>query len=93
MVSEFKQRRNLVLKRLKGVAECVSPKGAFYVFPYIAMYGHSRDVAMTLAKNGVIVVGGQAFGQYGEGYIRVSFAADREKIDRAFDIIERVLTV
>lgn len=91
MVSEFKQRRNLVLKRLKGVAECVSPKGAFYVFPYIARYGHSRDVAMKLAKNGVIVVAGQAFGQYGEGYIRVSYAADRKKIDRAFDIIERVL--
>ncbi|HYA61388.1 MAG TPA: pyridoxal phosphate-dependent aminotransferase [Candidatus Acidoferrum sp.] len=93
MVSEFRQRKNLVLKRLKGVAECVSPKGAFYVFPYIAAYGHSRDVAMKLAKNGVIVVAGQAFGQYGEGYIRISYAADRKKIDRAFDIIERVLNL
>jgi aspartate aminotransferase len=91
MVSEFKQRRDLVLERLEGIADCVAPKGAFYVFPYVATYGNSQDVAMELAKAGVIVVPGQAFGRYGEGYIRISFAADRTKIDRAFDIIERVL--
>jgi aspartate aminotransferase len=91
MVSEFKQRRDLVLERLEGIADCVTPKGAFYVFPNVAAYGNSQDVTSELAKAGVIVVPGQAFGHCGEGYIRISYAADRTKIDSAFDIIESVL--
>lgn len=91
MLSEFKQRRDLVLNRLEGIADCVTPKGAFYTFPHIAAYGTSQDVTTELAKAGVIVVPGHVFGRYSEGYIRISYAAARMKIDRAFDIIERVL--
>jgi aspartate aminotransferase len=93
MVEEFKVRRNAVMAHLEGIAECVTPEGAFYVFPRFATSDSSLDLAKRLAQAGVIVVPGSTFGRFGEGHIRISYAASQLDINRAFQIIkEEVLT-
>src|SRR2546422_853948 len=78
MVAEFKRRRDVIvdgLNTLPGV-KCVRPRGAFYVFPNIT--GSRRPSAaladLLLNEAGVAVLSGAAFGQYGEGYLRLSYA-------------------
>jgi aspartate aminotransferase len=88
MVEEFRTRRSIVMKHLREIAECVTPEGAFYVFPRFATSDTSLDLTKKLAQAGVIVVPGPAFGRFGEGHIRISYAASLEAIDRAFLIIK-----
>jgi aspartate/methionine/tyrosine aminotransferase len=88
MVEEFRTRRTAVMQHLKEIAECVTPEGAFYVFPRFATSDTSLDLTKKLARAGVIVVQGSAFGRFGEGYIRISYAASQQTIDRAFLIIK-----
>lgn len=92
MVREFDERRQLVNKRLIEIEgfNCVVPKGAFYVFPNIEAFGmSSEDFAQFLLKEGrVTVVPGSAFGHYGEGYIRISYAASYEQLEEAFNRME-----
>jgi aspartate aminotransferase len=95
MVAEFKRRRNLIvdgLNQLPGVS-CRSPKGAFYVFPNVkALKRPSAEVAEAiLTEAGVAVLGGQAFGEYGEGYLRLSYANSAENIGKALDRMRPVL--
>jgi aspartate aminotransferase len=93
MVEEFRTRRDAVMNHLKEVAECVTPKGTFYVFPRFLTSDTSLDLTKKLAQAGVIVVAGSAFGRFGEGHIRISYAASQQAIDRAFQIIKKqVLT-
>ncbi len=92
MVQEFRCRRDLVLKELNGVADCVTPQGAFYVFPRFHIHDASVDLAARFAQAGVIVVPGTSFGDYGEGYIRISYAASQENLCRALEIIHRELS-
>jgi aspartate aminotransferase len=92
MVEEFKVRRNAVMAHLEGIAECVTPEGTFYAFPRFKTSGTSLDLTKRLAEAGVIVVPGSAFGHFGEDYIRISYAASQQDINRAFHIIkEKVL--
>jgi len=88
MVEEFKIRRSVVMEHLREIAECVTPEGAFYVFPRFATSDTSLGLTKKLAQAGVIVVPGSAFGLFGEGHIRVSYAASQHDIDRAFRIIK-----
>ena len=95
MVAEFKRRRDLIvegLNKLPGVS-CRSPKGAFYVFPNIkALKRPSAEVAEAiLTEAGVAVLGGQAFGEYGEGYLRLSYANSAENIRKALERMRPVL--
>ena len=95
MVEEFRQRRDLVvdgLNRIPGVT-CRRPRGAFYVFPNVKAIGRpSKEIATHLLEQaGVAVLGGTAFGEYGEGYLRLSYAASRETIQEALGRIERGL--
>jgi aspartate/methionine/tyrosine aminotransferase len=95
MVAEFKRRRDLIvngLNTLPGVS-CRSPKGAFYVFPNVkALKRPSAEVAEAiLTEAGVAVLGGQAFGEYGEGYLRLSYANSAENIRKALDRMRPVL--
>ncbi len=92
MVREFRNRRELVLNELNGIADCVTPKGAFYVFPRFHIHDVSVDLAARFAQAGVIVVPGSAFGEYGEGYIRISYAASQGDLRRALDIIRQQLS-
>ena len=86
MVEEFRQRRDLIvdgLNRIPGVT-CARPRGAFYVFPNVKSFGRpSKEIATHLLEQaGVAVLGGTAFGEYGEGYLRLSYAASRDTIRR-----------
>ncbi len=91
MVEEFRTRRDAVMQHLKELAECVTPEGAFYVFPRFFTSETSLDLTKRLAKAGVIVVAGSAFGRFGEGHVRISYAASQQSIDRAFQIIKEQL--
>ena len=91
MVAEFKRRRDVLvagLNRLPGVS-CRSPRGAFYVFPNVkALKRPSTEIAEALLQEaGVAVLGGSAFGQYGEGY--VAGAWDCDQLDGFFDRLLR----
>jgi aspartate aminotransferase len=89
MVAEFKRRRDLVvegLNRLPGVS-CRSPRGAFYVFPNVkALRRPSSEIAEALLNEaGVAVLGGTAFGEYGEGYLRLSYANSESNLRTALE--------
>ena len=95
MVAEFKKRREVIvdgLNSIKGIT-CKKPHGAFYVFPNITETGmDSRKLADHLLYNaGVSVLSGTSFGQYGEGYLRLSFANSVENIKKALINIEKSL--
>ncbi len=98
MIEEFRGRRELVvagLNDLPGVS-CVEPKGAFYAFPNITETGmKARDLQNQLLEEaGVAMLAGTAFGEYGEGYMRVSYANSPENITTALgkmrELLERV---
>ncbi len=95
MVAEFKRRRDVIvegLNRLPSVS-CRSPRGAFYVFPNItALRRPSAEVAAALlAEAGVAVLDGSAFGAYGEGYLRLSYANSEANIRKALARMAPVL--
>ena len=89
MKEEFRKRRDVLVKGLNELGmECALPKGAFYVFPKVS---DSAQVASKLISNGVIVVPGTVFGSEGDGYIRISYAASMKDIEKALNIMEKVL--
>jgi aspartate aminotransferase len=95
MVTEFKARRDLIvdgLNKLPGF-RCHKPAGAFYVFPNIEGTGKkSKQMEEHLMNEaGVAVLSGTSFGQYGEGFIRLSYANSQENIRRALEKMARVL--
>lgn len=78
MVKEFQKRRDFVvaqLNKIKGIS-CQKPKGAFYVFPNIKSFQKSSKwmANYLLEKAGVALLDGTSFGEYGEGYLRISYA-------------------
>jgi aminotransferase len=95
MVHEFDRRRHLVHKRLNEIEgfKCGLPKGAFYVFPNIRDFGMpSEELTELLVREAhVTTVSGSAFGNYGEGHIRVSYATAYEQLEEALDRIEKVV--
>lgn len=95
MVKEYKQRRDYIVKRLNDIESisCKLPKGAFYAFPNISRTGMaSLDFAFYLLQHAkVSVVPGSAFGNNGEGYVRISFAASFKEIEEAANRIENAL--
>lgn len=91
MRDEYNKRRNYVLDRLKSMGiSCYEPKGAFYCFPNISKYRmSSEDFALSLLKEQkVVVVPGTAFGDIGEGHIRISYAYSIEDLKEALNRIE-----
>jgi len=92
MVKEFDRRRKLVVERLSEIEgfRCALPKGAFYVFPSIKDFNmpSERFAEFLLKEAHVAVVPGSSFGSYGEGYIRISYAAAYEQLEEALDRIE-----
>ena len=95
MVTEFKRRRDIIVAGLNALpgTTCRTPKGAFYVFPNIkALKRPSSEVAEAiLQEGGVAVLGGTAFGQYGEGYLRLSYANSEANIRKALERMRPVL--
>jgi aspartate aminotransferase len=90
-VDEFKRRREVIvngLNKIDGIT-CKKPRGAFYVFPNVRSFGiQSKKLADQILQDaGVAVLSGTAFGSYGEGYLRLSFANSVENISKAMERI------
>ena len=85
----FKRRRDLIVSRIREIdgMDVATPHGAFYAFPSYDADIPSADLAMRLAEAGLICTPGSAFGSYGEGHLRFSYAADEAKISRGMDIL------
>jgi aspartate aminotransferase len=92
MVHEFRTRRDLVVEGLNAIAgiSCLTPAGAFYVFPDVSRTGLSgAEMADHLLKEaGVCVLSGTAFGQAGIDHIRVSYANSQANLREALSRIE-----
>ena len=96
MMDEFRIRRDLVvdgLNNLPGVS-CRNPGGAFYAFPNISGTGlDSRTFAdRAMDEAGVALLSGTAFGEYGNGYIRISFANSQDNLRLAIDRLGEMLS-
>ncbi len=95
MVAEFKRRRDAIVAGLNAIPgiTCRSPKGAFYVFPNIKSLGKSsKEVAdYLLNEANVAALAGTAFGAYGEGYLRLSYANSLENINEALNRIDSAI--
>ena len=94
MVAEFRKRRDAMVKGLNEIPgfRCSVPSGAFYAFPNITGTGiSSKDFASFLLNEaGVASLWGAAFGQYGDGYLRFSYANSLANILEAIERIRKV---
>jgi aspartate/methionine/tyrosine aminotransferase len=94
MVGEFRRRRDAIVEGLNTIPgfSCTVPAGAFYAFPNITGTGmSSRALAdLLLYEAGVAALSGTAFGSYGEGYLRFSYANSLENIEEALARIRKV---
>jgi aspartate/methionine/tyrosine aminotransferase len=95
MVAEFRRRRDIIVAGLNDIpgVTCLEPQGAFYAFPNITGTGQaSADLqAKLLADAGVAALSGTAFGPYGEGFLRFSYANSVENIKLALEAIRAQL--
>ena len=91
MIAEYRRRRDVIVDGLNSIPgfRCHRPQGAFYVFPNIEGTGYSsqRMADYLLNTAGVAALSGTAFGQFGEGFIRFSYANSIENINKALDRI------
>ena len=96
MVEEFRRRRDIIVAGLNDVpgVSCLEPRGAFYVFPNITGTGltSAEVAARLLADAGVAALAGTAFGPYGEGFVRFSYANSVENIKAALEAIRAQLS-
>jgi aspartate/methionine/tyrosine aminotransferase len=87
MVAEFRRRRDVIVDGLNEIPgfRCARPAGAFYVFPNVTGTGVSSDALadQLLTEAGVACLSGTAFGRYGDGYLRFSYAASLDQIEEA----------
>lgn len=95
MVAEFKRRRDIMVNGLNSISgvSCILPEGSFYVFPNLKSFGKDcKEIADYLLNDaGVACLGGTAFGSYGEGYLRFSYANSVANIQKALERIETAL--
>ena len=92
MRESYNQRRRFLIDSFKKMGlECFEPYGAFYVFPCIKEFGMTREEFATkfLQEEKVAAVPGTAFGDSGEGYLRISYAYSLEKLKIAMERLER----
>ena len=94
MREAYDERRRYLLYRFKEMGlPCFTPKGAFYVFPDIRKFGMtSEEFAIRLLKEKkVVVVPGSAFGESGEGFIRISYAYSIDDLKKALARVEEFI--
>ena len=95
MVAEYQRRRDAIVAGLNSLPgfKCQVPQGAFYAFPNITGTGKgSSELAnLILEKAGVALLPGNSFGEYGEGYLRLSYANSIENIRQGIEQIRAVL--
>jgi aspartate aminotransferase len=89
MVTEFQRRRNRLVEGLNALpgVSCTMPTGAFYAFPNVSGTGMSSgDLAKALLEEaGVACLSGTAFGKFGEGYLRLSYANSLPNLEKALE--------
>lgn len=95
MVKEFDRRREMVcgaLRDMPGI-RIVEPKGAFYVFPNISGLGKTPEAVCRylLDESKIAVVPGTTFGDYGDNFIRISYANSYEKLEMAMERMKEAL--
>ena len=92
MREAYQKRRDVIINGFSEIEgfDCLSPEGAFYAFPNITKTGKSsEELSMYLLDEcGVVTVPGNAFGQYGEGYLRFSFATSVDMIKNGLEKIK-----
>jgi aspartate aminotransferase len=95
MVDEFRRRRDVIVDGLRKIPgfQCPRPQGAFYVFPNITGTGYpAKPLAdRLLDEAGVACLSGTAFGEWGEGHLRFSYANSLENIQEALKRIRACL--
>ena len=95
MIAEFRRRRDVIVAGLNAIdgVSCQLPGGAFYVFPSVKALGlpSQKIEEHLLQRAGVAALSGTAFGRYGEGYLRFSYANSVEAISAALDAVTAVL--
>ncbi|MDP7587129.1 MAG: pyridoxal phosphate-dependent aminotransferase [SAR202 cluster bacterium] len=95
MIAEFGIRRRLIADGLRSIpgVNCPEPEGAFYAFPSIKETGLTSIEFETKAMNeaGVALLSGSAFGEYGEGYVRLSYANSQDNIQRAIGQLDKMV--
>jgi aminotransferase (EC 2.6.1.-) len=95
MVAEFKRRRDAIVNGLNAIAgiRCLKPAGAFYVFPNVTQLPLSSDqlADYLLEEAGVATLSGTAFGKFGDGYLRLSYANSLENIQEALQRIQTAI--
>ena len=94
MREAYNQRRRYLMHEFKEMGlECFEPYGAFYTFPSIKRFGMTSDEFATrlLREEKVAVVPGTAFGDCGEGYLRISYAYSLEDLKKALERIKRFI--
>ena len=96
MRTEFRRRRDHIVRGLNQIpgVSCLTPHGAFYVFPNIRGTGKtSQELAdLLLNEAGVATLPGTAFGQAGQGYLRLSYANSIENLTSALERMGEVLS-
>jgi aspartate/methionine/tyrosine aminotransferase len=92
MVAEFRRRREVIVEGLQAIEgiTCRMPKGAFYVFPNVTKIGWpcKKLADYFLEEAGVAVLAGTSFGDFGDGFLRLSYANSVENIEEALRRIE-----
>ena len=94
MRESYNQRRRYLMHAFKEMGlECFEPYGAFYTFPSIKRFGMTSDEFATklLQEEKVAVVPGTAFGDCGEGYLRISYAYSLKSLKEALGRIDRFI--
>jgi aminotransferase len=90
----YEKRRDLICERLdklKNTFSYVRPESSYYIFPKILNNNNSWDFALNLLnKSQVAVIPGMAFGDNGEGHIRISYGRSIQDINKAFDRMEKL---
>ncbi len=95
MRTAYNQRRRFLMNAFQEMGlECFEPYGAFYVFPCIKEFGMTSDefAGRFLEEEKVAVVPGTAFGDCGEGFLRISYAYSLEHLKEAVSRLERFVT-
>ena len=94
MVEAYNQRRRFLLNSFKEMGiDCFEPFGAFYVFPSIAKFGMTSEEFANRLRRGqkLAVVPGTAFGECGEGFVRISYAYSIENLKQGMDRIRKFI--
>ena len=92
MRAQYDERRVYLIDRLNKMGlDCFEPFGAFYIFPCIKEFGMTSDEFATrfLQEEKVAVVPGTAFGDCGEGFLRISYAYSLENLKIAMERFAR----